>query len=194
MNQRVIYTREERKAQALDAGLKLAQESGVKGVSVSAIARECGVTAPLLFHIFGDRDSVHRAIQAHARKKKVKLPTATAAPRKRSVAEVKAIKNKTATKKAATKRATKRAARKPVPLPVDTATKRATTKKPKAPASAPAAGSTRKAAGGRSAAAKTAGSKRKTGTSGSTGSRKRFKVQPPPTTADVATPGDAPAA
>lgn len=174
MNQRVIYTREERKAQALDAGLKLAQKSGVKGVSVSAIARECGVTAPLLFHIFGDRDSVHRAIQAHARKKKVKLPTATAAPRKRSVAEVKAIKNKTATKKAATKRAT--------------------TKKPKAPASAPAAGSTRKAAGGRSAAAKTAGSKRKTTRTASAGSGKRFKVQPPPTTADVATPGDAPAA
>lgn len=179
MNQRVIYTREERKAQALDAGLKLAQKSGVKGVSVSAIARECGVTAPLLFHIFGDRDSVHRAIQAHARKKKVKLPTATAAPRKRSVAEVKAIKNKTATKKTAAKKA---------------ATKRATTKKPKAPASAPAAGSTRKAAGGRSAAAKTAGSKRKTTRTASAGSGKRFKVQPPPTTADVATPGDAPAA
>lgn len=183
MNQRVIYTREERKAQALDAGLKLAQKSGVKGVSVSAIARECGVTAPLLFHIFGDRDSVHRAIQTHARRKKVKLPTATAAPRKRSVAEVKAIKNKTAAKKAATKTATKKVA-----------TKRATTKKPKAPASAPAAGSTRKAAGGRSAAAKTAGSKRKTTRTASAGSGKRFKVQPPPTTADVATPGDAPAA
>lgn len=174
MSQRVIYTREERKAQALDAGLKLAQVAGVKAVSVSAIARECGVTAPLLFHIFGDRDSVHRAIQAHARKKKVKLPTATAAPRKRSVAEVKAIKNKTAAKKAATKKAT--------------------AKKPKAPASAPGAGSTRKAAGGRSAAAKTAGSKRKTTRTASAGSGKRFKVQPPPTTADVATPGDAPAA
>ena len=178
MSQRVIYTREERKAQALDAGLKLAQVAGVKAVSVSAIARECGVTAPLLFHIFGDRDSVHRAIQAHARKKKVKLPTATAA-RKRSVAEVKAIK-----KTAARKPAAKKAARKPV----------ATTKKPKAPASAKAAGSTRKAAGGRSAAAKTAGSKRKTTRTASAGSGKRFKVQPPPTTADVATPGDAPAA
>lgn len=168
MSQRVIYTREERKAQALDAGLKLAQVAGVKAVSVSAIARECRVTAPLLFHIFGDRDSVHRAIQAHARKKKVKLPTATAT-RKRSVAEVKAIKKKAATKKA-------------------------TTKKPKAPAAAPEAGSTRKAAGGRSAAAKTAGSKRKTTRTASAGSGKRFKVQPPPTTADVATPGDAPAA
>lgn len=174
MSQRVIYTREERKAQALDAGLKLAQVAGVKAVSVSAIARECGVTAPLLFHIFGDRDSVHRAIQAHARKKKVKLPTSTAAPRKRSVAEVKAIKKKAATKKVAAKKAA--------------------TKKPKAPASAPVAGSTRKAAGGRSAAAKTAGSKRKTTRTASAGSGKRFKVQPPPTTADVATPGDAPAA
>lgn len=170
MNQRVIYTREERKTQALDAGLRLARESGVKAVSVSAIARECGVTAPLLFHIFGDRDSVHRAIQAHARKKKVKLPTTAAAPRKRSVAEVKAIKDKAAGKRPAKKAAKKAAAKRAVAR-----------KKPQATASAPAV--TVAAPAGQSAAAKTAGSKRKTGTSGSAGSRKRFKSQPVPAAA-----------
>lgn len=176
--QRVMFTRDQRKEQALDAGLALAQKSGVKSVSVSSIARECDVTAPLLFHIFGNRDKLHEAIKRHARKRKVKLPTDAAtkkrpaapasAPRparKRSVAEVKAIKDKAAGKRPAVKKAAKK---RPVAKKAGTAAK-------KSKRAAPAAG--------RTAGASPAGS------------RKRFKTQPAPAVAvDVATPGDAPAA
>lgn len=202
MSQRVIYTRDERKAQVLDIGLRMAQKDGIKSVSVSAIAREVGVTAPLLFHIFGNRDKLHRAIQAHARKKKVKLPTAAPAKkavtkksagkaagakgsvsatgkrpaRKRSIAEVKAIKDKAAGKRPTKKASAKKAAapKKSAPVPASPAVTVA------APATA-----------GQNAAAKTAGSKPKKRPSRA---GKRFKTQPAPATADVATPGDAPAA
>lgn len=90
-----IYTKDERKAQCLKEGIALAKKSGLANVSVSAVATKIGVTAPLVFHIFGNRQKFHTAIRNAAKKQGVKLDAAkTAAPRKRSIKEVKAIKDK----------------------------------------------------------------------------------------------------
>lgn len=109
-----VYTKDERKGQFLATGIKLAKKNGLAKVSVSAVAAEHKVTAPLIFHIFGNRAKFHAAIKAAARKQGVQLPKdAKAAPaRKRSVKEVKAIKDKGAKGKGATvgKPAAKKAA------------------------------------------------------------------------------------
>lgn len=93
-----VYTQEERRAQFLKTGLKLARKTGVAKVSVSSVAAEHSVTAPLVFHIFGNREKFHAELRAEAKKQKIVLPADAAvkdAPkRKRSVAEVKAIKRK----------------------------------------------------------------------------------------------------
>ena len=99
------YTKEERKVQFLKTGVKLAKKNGVAKVSAAAVAAEHKVTAPLVFHIFGSREGLQRAIKAEAKKQGVALAepkkAAPAPKRKRSVAEVKAIKNKVATRKVA---------------------------------------------------------------------------------------------
>ena len=96
------YTKEERKAQFLKTGVKLAKKNGVAKVSAAAVAAEHKVTAPLVFHIFGSREGLQRAIKSEAKKQGVVLPEPK---RKRSVAEVKAIKNKAAVTKKVTRSA-----------------------------------------------------------------------------------------
>lgn len=94
------YTKEERKAQFLKAGVALAKKDGIAKVSVAAVATKCNVTAPLVFHIFGNRDKLQAAIKREAKKQGVTLAEPKVAKkipaRKRSVAEVRAIKDKVA--------------------------------------------------------------------------------------------------
>ena len=111
------YTKEERKAQFLKTGLALAKKDGIAKVSAAAVAAKHNVTAPLVFHIFGSRSGLQAAIKREANKQNVTLaePKKPAAPaRKRSVAEVKAIKDKAAgkvAKKAAAKPKVKKVSR-----------------------------------------------------------------------------------
>ena len=111
------YTKDERKAQFLKAGLAMAKKEGIAKVSVAAVATKCGVTAPLVFHCFGTRTALQAAIKREAKKQGVKLAEPKATPvRKRSIAEVRAIKNKKpdVVKKIVAKKAAKKAtARKP---------------------------------------------------------------------------------
>lgn len=108
------YSKEERKAQFLKTGVALAKKDGVDSVTAAAVAAKHEVTAPLVFHIFGSRDKLRAAIKREAKKQGVTLAepkavkkvakaakaTKAAAPtRKRSVAEVKAIKDKAAGKR-----------------------------------------------------------------------------------------------
>lgn len=123
---KTIYPRDERKAQFITTGIKLAKKAGLANVSVSAVAKEHKVTAPLIFHVFGTRAAFHSAVKAAAKKQGVTLDTAAkpAPKRKRSIAEVKAIKNKVATKPKA----------KSAPVPKVKAKPKATAAKPKAKA------------------------------------------------------------
>lgn len=105
------YSKEERKAQFLKTGVALAKKDGVDSVTAAAVAAKHEVTAPLVFHIFGSRDKLRAAIKREAKKQGVTLAepkpkkVAKAPTRKRSVAEVKAIKDKAAGKRPATKTA-----------------------------------------------------------------------------------------
>lgn len=90
-----VYTREEREAQFVKTGIELARKVGVSKVTAAAVANKHKITAPLIFHIFGNRDKFHAAVRAGAKKAGITLVDEVAVkPRKRSVAEVKAIKNK----------------------------------------------------------------------------------------------------
>lgn len=83
------YTKEERKAQFLKTGVKLAKKNGIAKVSAAAVATEHNVTAPLVFHIFGSREKLQAAIKREAKKQGVVLAEPKAAPapkRKRSAA------------------------------------------------------------------------------------------------------------
>lgn len=112
------YSKEERKAQFLKTGIALAKKDGLDSVTAVAVAAKHEVTAPLVFHIFGSRDKLRAAIKREAKKQGVTLPESKAvkkaakkaparagshavakAPRKRSIAEVKAIKDKAAGKR-----------------------------------------------------------------------------------------------
>lgn len=101
------YSKEERKAQFLKTGVALAKKDGVDSVTAAAVAAKHEVTAPLVFHIFGSRDKLRAAIKREAKKQGVTLAEpkvvkkVAKAPRKRSVAEVKAIKDKVAGKRPA---------------------------------------------------------------------------------------------
>lgn len=98
------YSKEERKAQFLKTGVALAKKDGVDSVTAAAVAAKHEVTAPLVFHIFGSRDKLRAAIKREAKKQGVVLPAeAKKTDRKRSVAEVKAIKDKAAAKRPARK-------------------------------------------------------------------------------------------
>lgn len=105
-----VYTKEERHAQFLKTGLKLARKRGVGKVSISSVAKEHEVTAPLVFHIFGSRAEFHAAIIKEAKKQKIVLPADAPKlpPRKRSIKEVRAIKNKVAAKKPAVSKTAKK--------------------------------------------------------------------------------------
>jgi AcrR family transcriptional regulator len=86
------YSKEERRAQFLKTGIALARSGGIKAVTAQAVATECGCTAPLVFHVFGNREALRRAVIAKLPKKmaakaEADLAEAAAAkkPRKRSV-------------------------------------------------------------------------------------------------------------
>lgn len=68
-----VYTIAERKAQFLKAGIKVAKRVGIDKLSVSAVAAECKVTPPLIFHVYGNRDKFRAAIKAAARKEGVSV-------------------------------------------------------------------------------------------------------------------------
>lgn len=57
-----IYTREERKAQCIKAGVKIANKDGILAVSGRSVANEVGITGPLVFHIFGTRDKLRKVV------------------------------------------------------------------------------------------------------------------------------------
>lgn len=112
---RTIHTREERSEQFITAGLKVAKKVGIAKTSVAKVAIDCDVTAPLIFHNFGSREKFQAALAKAAKKQGITLPAdapkaparkrATGEPRKRSAAEVKAIKKAAAPKPKVTKKA-----------------------------------------------------------------------------------------
>lgn len=131
------YSKEERKAQFLETGIKLAMKTGVNKVSAAAVAAEHKVTAPLVFHIFGSREKLQAAIKREAKKRGVILTEAAAqAPkRKRTVAEMKAAPkalNVTVPKKTAA--AKPKVVKKAPAKPKVTVPKKTAATKPKAPA------------------------------------------------------------
>lgn len=110
------YTKEERKVQFLKTGIEIAKTKGIMEVSGASVAKKNKVTAPLVFHVFGSRDKLRKAVidklpqrdkaKAEAALAEVKARNQKPAPkRKRSVAEVKAIKNKVAATKKVTRSA-----------------------------------------------------------------------------------------
>ena len=92
-------TSAERVQKSIEIGLKLAQKSGLSSVSVNAVAVAQNVSAPLIFRCVGNRDALHTKIKAAAEKAGIVLDSGKT-ERKRSIKEVKAIKNKVAAKKA----------------------------------------------------------------------------------------------
>lgn len=110
------YTKEERKAQFLKAGVVLAKKDGLTAVSVAAVAKKCNVTAPLVFHVFGTRTALQAAIKREAKKQGVTLVESKVAKkptRKRSIAEVRAIKDKAASPTKGAQRPAKAGSRAP---------------------------------------------------------------------------------
>lgn len=102
------YTREERRAQFLKIGIKIAKKDGLGKLTAAAIAREAGVTGPLVFHVFGSRQGLQTEVRKEAKKqglemaapKVVKKP-ATATPKK-ATKKVPPAKKRAANKKMAT--------------------------------------------------------------------------------------------
>jgi len=98
------YTREERRAQFLKIGIKIAKKDGLGKLTAAAIAREAGVTGPLVFHVFGSRQGLQTEVRKEAKKqgleltapKAIKKP-ATAAPKKVPPAKKRAANKKMAT-------------------------------------------------------------------------------------------------
>lgn len=109
-----LMSSDERRVKALSIAVPMARKTGAGGVSIKSVAEKMKVSAPLLFHIFGTSADFAKAIAKQAKKEGVTLPTTTvtvrmqaaiksraaakkaAPPRKRSITDVKAIKNKLA--------------------------------------------------------------------------------------------------
>lgn len=53
---------EQRRAQLLDATLRLAARMGFTGMTVEAVAGEAGVTRPVIYSLFGDLDGLQQAL------------------------------------------------------------------------------------------------------------------------------------
>lgn len=92
------YTKEERKVQFLKTGIEIAKTKGIMEVSGASVAKKNNVTAPLVFHVFGNRDKLRKAVID-------KLPQRDKAKAEAALAEVKAIKNKVAATKKVTRSA-----------------------------------------------------------------------------------------
>ena len=61
---KVLLTKDERKASLIAAGIKLASTTEWNKLSCAKVAAADGVSAPLVFHIFGSRAKLHKAIKA----------------------------------------------------------------------------------------------------------------------------------
>ena len=106
------YTKEEREAQFVKTGVQLAKKVGLAKVSAAAIAAKHDVTGPLVFHIFGNKEALHKAIAKSAKAQGIVLTPPKAAPVKVkkpiTAKQVQAIKRKAtpiSAKQAATKKA-----------------------------------------------------------------------------------------
>lgn len=110
-----IYTLSERKKQFLQHGVAIARKVGVDKLTASAVAAKAKVSAPMVFKAFGSRDALRKAVakELGGWKPAARAPAKVAkkAParngshatakvaRKRSIKEVKAIKDKAAGKR-----------------------------------------------------------------------------------------------
>jgi AcrR family transcriptional regulator len=59
-----LLTKAERKESLIKAGVKLAKTTDWPKLSCAKVAEADGVSAPLVFHIFGSRKALHKAIKA----------------------------------------------------------------------------------------------------------------------------------
>lgn len=91
------YTKEERKVQFLKTGIEIAKTKGIMEVSGASVAKKNKVTAPLVFHVFGSRDKLRKAVID-------KLPQRDKAKAEAALSEAKARNQKRAAKKPAPKR------------------------------------------------------------------------------------------
>lgn len=100
------YTREERRAQFLKIGIKIAKKDGLGKLTAAAIAREAGVTGPLVFHVFGSRQGLQTEVRKEAKKQGLELtaPKAVKKPAapKKTTKKVPPAKKRAANKKMAT--------------------------------------------------------------------------------------------
>ena len=106
------YTREERRAQFLKIGIKLAKKDGLGKLTAAAIAREAGVTGPLVFHVFGSRQGLQAEVRKEAKKQGLELVAPKAVKKPGAAAPKKATKKVPPAKKRA---ANKKMATLPVP-------------------------------------------------------------------------------
>ena len=106
------YTREERRAQFLKIGVKLAKKDGIDRLTAAAIAREAGVTGPLVFHVFGSRQGLQAEVRKEAKKQGLELAAPKAVKKPAAGAPKKATKKITPAKK---KAVNKKIATLPVP-------------------------------------------------------------------------------
>lgn len=93
------YTREERRAQFLKIGIKIAKKDGLGKLTAAAIAREAGVTGPLVFHVFGSRQGLQSEVRKEAKKQGLDLVAPKAAKKTKKAPPVK---KRAANKKIAT--------------------------------------------------------------------------------------------
>lgn len=73
MSTKKVLTKDERRESATKIGMQLARKLGAEGVSMAMIAAKQGVSAPLLFHIFGTKLALVTAIKKLAKKEGVTL-------------------------------------------------------------------------------------------------------------------------
>lgn len=85
-------TKDERSAAAVKLGLQMARKIGAAAVTMKVIAAKQKVSAPLLFHIFGNTAALTAAIKKLAKKEGVTLPPSVDMPAKRKPATVAPVK------------------------------------------------------------------------------------------------------
>ena len=108
-NPKALMSNEDRMALALKHGVAIARKVGAKRVSMAAVASKMDVTPPLMFYLFGDKESFHKALVKHAKKTGVSLPEAAPTVREQRGAKPK-VKKLLALPKKATPRAPKKLA------------------------------------------------------------------------------------
>ena len=96
------YTREERRAQFLKIGVKIAKKDGLGKLTAAAIAREAGVTGPLVFHVFGSRQGLQAEVRKEAKKQGLDMTAPKAAKKPAVTKKAAAPKKRAANKKMAT--------------------------------------------------------------------------------------------